>query len=192
MSGSADLVDVYEAWNMNDSGGNWFFEKPPVGEYTFKYRLRANMAGTFRVGPATVQSMYAPEFNAYSAGDVLRIAPAPAATKSPASAKLGAALERVYHAPVPAGARVTRPQMRAMPAVCRATASRVSRLGRTKAGVFTRSRTGEAHRQSSAKTTRPAPAACACRAYWITLAEFPLKSPTVGLIWASAIFTPQV
>ena len=36
------------------------------GEYTFKYRLRANMAGTFRVGPATVQSMYAPEFNAYS------------------------------------------------------------------------------------------------------------------------------
>ncbi len=32
------------------------------------------MAGTFRVGPATVQSMYAPEFNAYSAGAVLTIA----------------------------------------------------------------------------------------------------------------------
>jgi len=29
------------------------------------------MAGTFRVGPATVQSMYAPEFAAYSAGAVL-------------------------------------------------------------------------------------------------------------------------
>ena len=31
------------------------------------------MAGTFRVGPATVQSMYAPEFNAYSAGAMLTI-----------------------------------------------------------------------------------------------------------------------
>jgi uncharacterized protein YfaS (alpha-2-macroglobulin family) len=44
-----------------------------VGEYTFTYRLRANMTGTFRVGPATVQSMYAPEFNAYSSGVVIRV-----------------------------------------------------------------------------------------------------------------------
>ena len=49
-------------------GTNFFFEWLPAGEYTFKYRVRANMAGTFRVGPATVQSMYAPEFTAYSAG----------------------------------------------------------------------------------------------------------------------------
>lgn len=57
-----------------DSGANFFFDWLPVGEYTFKYRLRANMAGEFRVGSATVQSMYAPEFNAYSAGHVLKIA----------------------------------------------------------------------------------------------------------------------
>ncbi len=56
-----------------DSGSNFFFSRLPVGEYSFKYRLRANMAGTFRVGPATVQSMYAPEFNAYSKGDLLRV-----------------------------------------------------------------------------------------------------------------------
>ncbi len=56
-----------------DSGANFFFEHLPVGEYTFEYRVRANLSGTFRVGPATVQSMYAPEFNAYSAGDVLTI-----------------------------------------------------------------------------------------------------------------------
>ena len=31
------------------------------------------MAGTFRVGPATVQSMYAPEFAARSAGAVLQV-----------------------------------------------------------------------------------------------------------------------
>ncbi len=59
-----------------DSGSNFFFNRLPVGEHTFKYRLRANMAGVFRVGPATVQSMYAPEFNAYSAGNSLRVEPA--------------------------------------------------------------------------------------------------------------------
>jgi uncharacterized protein YfaS (alpha-2-macroglobulin family) len=31
------------------------------------------MGGVFRVGPATVQSMYAPEFAAYSAGAAVRI-----------------------------------------------------------------------------------------------------------------------
>ncbi|WP_224361864.1 alpha-2-macroglobulin family protein [Hyalangium versicolor] len=56
-----------------DSGTNFFFERLPAGEYTFKYRLRANMAGTFRVGPATVQSMYAPEFTAYSTGAMLTV-----------------------------------------------------------------------------------------------------------------------
>ncbi|HEX4620384.1 MAG TPA: hypothetical protein VH208_02355, partial [Myxococcaceae bacterium] len=56
-----------------DSGSNFFFEQLPVGQYTFKYRLRASMAGVFRIGPATLQSMYAPEFNAYSAGNVLKI-----------------------------------------------------------------------------------------------------------------------
>ncbi len=45
---------------VRDSGTNFFFEWLPAGEYTFKYRLRAALAGTFRVGPATVQSMYAP------------------------------------------------------------------------------------------------------------------------------------
>jgi uncharacterized protein YfaS (alpha-2-macroglobulin family) len=60
-----------------DSANNFFFERLPQGEYTFKYRLRANMAGTFRVGPATVQSMYAPEFAAYSTGEVMTIGAAP-------------------------------------------------------------------------------------------------------------------
>lgn len=68
--------DLGIAWyeEVRDSGTNFFFEQLPVGEYAFKYRLRANMAGTFRVGPATVQSMYAPEFNAYSTGAVLKVA----------------------------------------------------------------------------------------------------------------------
>jgi uncharacterized protein YfaS (alpha-2-macroglobulin family) len=58
---------------VRDSGTNFFFEWLPAGEYTFKYRLRANMAGTFRVAPAVLQSMYAPEFTAYSAGHALEV-----------------------------------------------------------------------------------------------------------------------
>ena len=69
-----DLGLVYYE-ETRDSGANFFFEQLPAGEYTFKYRLRANMAGTFKVGPATVQSMYAPEFAAYSAGNTIRVGP---------------------------------------------------------------------------------------------------------------------
>ena len=58
---------------IRDSGTNFFFEWLPAGEYTLKYRVRANMAGTFRVGPATIQSMYAPEFSAYSAGATITV-----------------------------------------------------------------------------------------------------------------------
>lgn len=59
---------------IRDSGTNFFFEHIPQGEYTFKYRIRATTAGTFKVAPATVQPMYAPEFAAYSAGATIRIA----------------------------------------------------------------------------------------------------------------------
>jgi len=58
---------------IRDSGTNFFFEQLPQGEYALKYRLRANMTGAFRIGPATIQSMYAPEFNAYSTGALLSI-----------------------------------------------------------------------------------------------------------------------
>jgi uncharacterized protein YfaS (alpha-2-macroglobulin family) len=66
-------LGIYWYEETRDSGTNFFFERLPVGEYTFKYRIRANMAGTFKVAPATVQSMYAPEFNAYTAGATLTI-----------------------------------------------------------------------------------------------------------------------
>jgi uncharacterized protein YfaS (alpha-2-macroglobulin family) len=69
-----EILPVYE--EVRDSGANFFFEWLPAGEYTFKHRLRVNMAGTFRVSPAELQSMYAPEFNAYSAGQVVKVAPA--------------------------------------------------------------------------------------------------------------------
>jgi len=58
---------------VRDSGTNFFFEWLPAGEYTLRYRLRATMAGSFRVAPAVLQSMYAPEFTAYSAGHALEV-----------------------------------------------------------------------------------------------------------------------
>jgi uncharacterized protein YfaS (alpha-2-macroglobulin family) len=64
-------ISAYE--EIRDSGTNFFIEWLPAGEYTLTHRLRANMGGTFRVGPATLQSMYAPEFTAYTAGHKLAI-----------------------------------------------------------------------------------------------------------------------
>lgn len=64
-------IGYYE--EIRDSGANYFFERLPAGEYAFKYRLRATTAGQFRVAPAMVQSIYAPEFNAYSSGKRLNI-----------------------------------------------------------------------------------------------------------------------
>ena len=62
---------------IRDSGANFFFDSLPVGEYPLSYRVRASMSGTFHVGPATVQSIYAPEFNAYSAGAALTVGATP-------------------------------------------------------------------------------------------------------------------
>jgi uncharacterized protein YfaS (alpha-2-macroglobulin family) len=59
---------------IRDSGTNFFIEWLPAGEYTLKHRLRAATAGVFRTGPATLQSMYAPEFTAYSSGAELAVA----------------------------------------------------------------------------------------------------------------------
>lgn len=58
---------------IRDSGTNFFMEGLPEGEYTLKHRMRCAMAGTFKAAPATLQSMYAPEFAAYSAGAVIAI-----------------------------------------------------------------------------------------------------------------------
>jgi uncharacterized protein YfaS (alpha-2-macroglobulin family) len=58
---------------IRDSGTNFFMEWLPQGEYTLKHRLRCAMAGTFKAAPATLQSMYAPEFAAYSAGHLITI-----------------------------------------------------------------------------------------------------------------------
>jgi hypothetical protein len=63
------------AWyeEIRDSGTNFFVEWLPAGEYTLEYRLRASLPGVFKAAPASLQSMYAPEFAAHSAGGMLTI-----------------------------------------------------------------------------------------------------------------------
>ncbi len=66
-------LGIYWYEEIRDSGTNFFFEHLPQGEYNFKYRIRATTAGEFKVSPATVQPMYAPDFAAYSAGQKIKI-----------------------------------------------------------------------------------------------------------------------
>jgi uncharacterized protein YfaS (alpha-2-macroglobulin family) len=66
-------LGIYWYEEVRDNVTNFFFEQLPQGEYNFKYRLRAATAGEFKVSPATVQPMYAPEFAAYSAGHRIKI-----------------------------------------------------------------------------------------------------------------------
>ncbi len=66
-------IAAYE--EVRDSGTNFFVQWLPAGEYTLKYRLRAATAGTFRVAPATLQSMYAPQFSAFSSGAMVEVVP---------------------------------------------------------------------------------------------------------------------
>lgn len=58
---------------VRDSSTNFFFERLPNGEYTFKYRLRATTEGLFKTGPAVIQPVYAPEFVGYSSGWTMNI-----------------------------------------------------------------------------------------------------------------------
>ena len=57
-----------------DAATNFFFSAVPRGTHVFEYRLRASQAGNFSGGLSQVQCLYAPEFEANSAGQRLQIA----------------------------------------------------------------------------------------------------------------------
>ncbi len=82
----------YEA--IHDSATSFFMEWVPAGEYTLKHRLRVVHGGTFRVAPATLQSMYAPEFAAHSAGHVVVIEGEDASSSGDGFAQTLSALRR--------------------------------------------------------------------------------------------------
>lgn len=66
-----DQLGRYE--EPRDSLTNFFVEWLPHGEYTLKYRLRPTTPGAYKLGAAVMQSMYAPEFAAHSAGMTINV-----------------------------------------------------------------------------------------------------------------------
>jgi len=59
--------------STKDAATHFFFDDLPKGVYVFEYDLRANGAGSFSNGIATMQSMYAPEFACHSDGLQLNV-----------------------------------------------------------------------------------------------------------------------
>ena len=56
-----------------DSLTNFFMDWLPHGEYVLSYRMRPSSPGVYKIAPAVLQSMYAPEFAAHSAGMTLTV-----------------------------------------------------------------------------------------------------------------------
>jgi uncharacterized protein YfaS (alpha-2-macroglobulin family) len=56
-----------------DSLTNFFIDWLPHGEYILRYRLRPTKPGIYRIGAATLQSMYAPEMTAHSSGFIIKV-----------------------------------------------------------------------------------------------------------------------
>lgn len=68
-----DQLSRYE--EPRDSLTNFFMDWMPHGEYKLAYRVRPTTPGTYRIGAAVLQSMYAPEMNAHSDGMILKVRP---------------------------------------------------------------------------------------------------------------------
>lgn len=74
--------DLLSGWTWNpvavyqenkDAVTNFYINRLPAGEMTLKYVLRPTTAGEYRSLPAQMQSMYAPEFGAHTAGYTLTV-----------------------------------------------------------------------------------------------------------------------
>ncbi|MFH1620394.1 MAG: alpha-2-macroglobulin family protein [bacterium] len=66
-----DKLSRYE--EPRDSLTNFFMNRLPHGEYVLTYRMRPATPGTYKIGAAVLQSMYAPEMSAHSEGFVLNV-----------------------------------------------------------------------------------------------------------------------
>jgi uncharacterized protein YfaS (alpha-2-macroglobulin family) len=59
--------------STRDAATHFFFDQIKKGTYVFEYELKANNAGDFSSGIATIESMYAPEFSGNSKGIRIKI-----------------------------------------------------------------------------------------------------------------------
>jgi uncharacterized protein YfaS (alpha-2-macroglobulin family) len=66
-----DYLRRYEEYK--DASTNFYMMSVPNGIYELNYTIRPTAAGTFSAGAAVIQSMFAPEFAAHSAGITLKV-----------------------------------------------------------------------------------------------------------------------
>jgi uncharacterized protein YfaS (alpha-2-macroglobulin family) len=66
-----DKLTFYE--EPRDSLTNFFISWLPHGEYIMIYRLRPTKPGVYKIGAATLQSMYSPDMTAHSGGFIVKV-----------------------------------------------------------------------------------------------------------------------
>ena len=59
-----DGLGYYES--TRDTASHFFIDYLPKGTYVFEYSIRVQLKGEYQTGTATIQCMYAPEFNSHS------------------------------------------------------------------------------------------------------------------------------
>ncbi len=52
--------------STRDTASHFFIDYLPKGTYVFEYAVRIQLAGEYQTGPASIQCLYAPEFNSHS------------------------------------------------------------------------------------------------------------------------------
>ena len=65
------VLPVYR--EIRDAATNFFIDHVPAGTYTPRYSLRPTLGGAYHALPAQMQSMYAPEFSAHTAGGEVNV-----------------------------------------------------------------------------------------------------------------------
>jgi uncharacterized protein YfaS (alpha-2-macroglobulin family) len=59
-----DGLGYYES--TRDTASHFFIDYLPKGTYVFEYSTRVQLRGRYQTGVASIQCMYAPEFNSHS------------------------------------------------------------------------------------------------------------------------------
>lgn len=66
-----DGLGYYQS--TRDTATHFYFDTLPSGTYVFEYTTRVQLRGRYQTGIATIQCMYAPEFNSHSGGFELEV-----------------------------------------------------------------------------------------------------------------------
>jgi uncharacterized protein YfaS (alpha-2-macroglobulin family) len=59
---------------VHDASAEYFFDRMPRGTYVIEEDWLLSRGGTYQMAPATLQCLYAPEFQAHTAGSVMPVA----------------------------------------------------------------------------------------------------------------------